>query len=66
MDDASEVSIAILTIVEEADHSLGQLLMVVGVRDEVFPGATNTFAAKQGADGEAVEDLKNEILRKAR
>ena len=42
-DDAGEVSIAVLTVVEEADHSLGQLLMVVGVRDEVFLGAIDTF-----------------------
>jgi hypothetical protein len=31
MDNAGEVSIVVLTVVEEADHSLGQLLMVVGV-----------------------------------
>ena len=36
MDGAGEVLIAILTIIEEVGHSLGQLLMVVGVRDEVF------------------------------
>ena len=30
-DDASELSIAILTSVEEASHSLGQILKVVGV-----------------------------------
>jgi hypothetical protein len=29
--DADEVSIAVLTVIEEADHSLGQILMVVGV-----------------------------------
>ena len=45
-DDASELSIAILTSVEEASHSLGQILMVVGVRDEAFPGATDTFVAE--------------------
>ena len=39
--------------------------MVVGVRDEVFLGATDTFTAEQGVDGEAVEDLKNDILREA-
>ena len=39
--------------------------MVVGVRDEVFQGATDTFAAEQGAGGEAAEDLKNDILREA-
>ena len=58
--------IAILTVIEEASHNMGQLLMVVGVRDEVFSGTIDTFAAEQGASGEAVEDLKNEILRKAR
>jgi hypothetical protein len=36
--------------------------MFVGVQDEVSLGATDTFAAEQGADGEAVEDLKNNIL----
>jgi hypothetical protein len=29
--DAGEVSIAVLTVIEEAGHSLGQILMVVGV-----------------------------------
>ena len=57
--------IAVLTVVEEAGHSLGQLLMVVGVRDEIFLGATDTFAAEQGAGGEATEDLKNDILCEA-
>ena len=65
MDDAGEVSIAVLTIVEEADHSLGQLLMVVGVWDEVFLGATDTFVAEQGLGGEVTEDLKNDILCEA-
>ena len=37
--------------------------MVVG--DEAVPGATNTFAGKQGAGGEAVEDLQNKILCEA-
>ena len=50
---------------EEASHSLGQLLMVVGVRDEVFPGATNTFAAKEGAGREVAEDLDNDIVYEA-
>jgi hypothetical protein len=36
--------------------------MVVGVQDEVFPGAINTFAAEQGSDGKAVKDLQNDIL----
>ena len=57
--------IAVLTIVEEDGHSLGQLLMVVGVLDEFFPGATDTFPAEQGAGGEVAEDLENDILREA-
>ena len=64
-DDVGEVLIAVLTIVEEASHSLGQLLMVVGVQDEVFPGVTDTFVAEQGAGGDVAEDLKNDILREA-
>ena len=39
--------------------------MVVGVRDEVFLGATNTFTAKQGVGREAMEDLENNILHEA-
>ena len=42
--DAGEVSIAVLSVVEEASHSLGQHLMVVG--DEAVLGPTNTFAAQ--------------------
>ena len=39
--------------------------MVVGVWDEVFPGAIDTFAAEQGAGGEVAEDLENDILYEA-
>ena len=39
--------------------------MVVGVRDEVFLGATDTFTVEQGAGGEAAEDLDNGIVREA-
>ena len=39
--------------------------MVVVVRDEAILGATNTFAAEQGAGGEVAEDLKNDILHEA-
>ena len=53
--DAGEVSIAVLTIVEEAGHSLGQHLTIVG--DETVPGATDTFVGEQGAGGEVAEDL---------
>ena len=65
MDDAGEVSIVVITVIEETGHNLGQLLMVVGVRDEVFLGAIDTFAAEQGAGGDVAEDLKNDILREA-
>ena len=37
--------------------------MVVG--DEAVPGATDTFVAQQGASGEAVKDLENDILYEA-
>jgi hypothetical protein len=38
--------------------------MVVG--DEADLGAIDTFAAEQGASGEAAEDLQNNILCEAR
>ena len=37
--------------------------MVVG--DEVILGVTDTFLVEQGAGGEAVEDLENDILCQA-
>jgi hypothetical protein len=40
--DAGEVSIVVLTIVEEVGHSLGQHLTVVG--DQAVPGAIDIFA----------------------
>ena len=49
--DTGEVSIAILTVIEEAGHNLGKILMFVGVRDEVSLGAADTFAAEQGGYG---------------
>ena len=61
--DAGEVSIAVLTVIEEADHSLGQHLTVVG--DEALLGATDTFVGEQGAGREAAEDLQNNILCEA-
>ena len=39
--------------------------MVVVVLDEAVPGATNTFAAEQGAGGEVAEDLNNGIIHEA-
>jgi hypothetical protein len=37
--DIGEVLIAIIIVIEEAGHNLGQILMVVGVLDEVSLGA---------------------------
>ena len=39
--------------------------MVVGVWDETVLGVIDTFAAEQGADGEAAEDLDSDIIREA-
>jgi hypothetical protein len=39
--------------------------MVLVVLDEVVPGATDTFAAEQGAGGEAAKDLDNDIVCEA-
>ena len=61
--DAGEVSIAVLTVVEEAGHSLGQHLTVVG--DEALLGATDTFVGAQGAGWEVVENVEKEIVCEA-
>jgi hypothetical protein len=42
--DAGEVLIAILTVVEEVGHSLGQHLTLV--ENEALPGAIDTFAGE--------------------
>ena len=62
-DKAGEVSHAILSVIEEVGHSLGQHLTVVG--DEAVPGVIDTFAVEQGVGGEVAEDLKNNILCEA-
>ena len=61
--DTGEVLISILTVIEEASHSLGQHLMVVG--DEALLGVIDTFAGEQGAGREVAEDLQNKILCEA-
>ena len=63
--DSGVASIALVGVVEEACHILGQHLMVVVVLDEVVPAATDTFTAEQEANGEAVEDLDNVIIHEA-
>ena len=61
--DASEVSLAVLGVIEEAGHSLGQHLMVV--EDEELLGATDTFVGAQGAGREVTENVKKEIVCEA-
>jgi hypothetical protein len=55
--------LAILGVIEEAGHSLGQHLTVVG--DEALPGAINTFVGAQGARREVVENIEKEIICEA-
>ena len=43
--DAGEVAFAFLGAIEESDNNLGQLLSVLGIQDEVVPGAADTLAA---------------------
>jgi hypothetical protein len=62
-DDTGEVSIVVLTIVEEDSHRVGRHLMVVG--DEAVLGAIDTFAGEQGADQEVAENVKKEIVCEA-
>ena len=56
---------ALVGVVEQADQSLGQHLMVVVVLDESDLGVIDTFVAEQGVGEEAVEDLNNGIVREA-
>ena len=63
--DSSVASMALVGVIEEAYHILGQHLMVVVVFDEVVPRATDTFVAEQGAGREAAEDLDNGIVHEA-
>ena len=50
------------TMVEKSDENLGQLLMVIGSRDEAILGAINTLATTQGASGEATEDEDEDMV----
>ena len=63
--DAGEVSMAVLTVVVEVGQSMGQHVMDVRVRDEAFPGATDTFVGAQGASGEAAEDCWRSLITKS-
>jgi len=63
--DSSVASIALVGVVEEACHILGQHLMVVVVFNEAVPRVTDTFTTEQGAGGETTEDLDNSIFCEA-
>ena len=63
--DSGVASIALVGVVEEAYHILGQHLMVVVVLNEVVPGAIDTFVVEQAAGEEAAEDLQNNIFYEA-
>jgi hypothetical protein len=60
--DGVEVAFAFLGAIEESINNLGQLLSVLGVRDDVVLGATDTLAAAQGAGGEAAEDEDQDMV----
>ena len=60
--DAGKVAFAFLGAIEESSNNRGQLLSVLGVRDEVVLGAVDTLAAAQGASGEAVEDEDQDMV----
>ena len=48
--------------VEESSKNLGQLLMILGSRDEAILGATDTLAAAQGMGGEVLEDVDEDMV----
>ena len=48
--------------IHESGDKLGQLLPVLGFRDEAVPGATHTLVAAQGADGEVAEDKDQDFV----
>ena len=48
--------------IEESSDNMGQLLMILGFRDEVVPGVADTLAAVQGVDGEVAEDKDQDMV----
>ena len=61
--DSGVASMALVDVVEEPSQSPGPHLMVVVLRYEAVPRASDTFVVEQGAGGEAAEDLNNGIVR---
>ena len=60
--DVGEVVFAFLAVVEESDENLGQLLTILGSRDEAILGAKDTLATAQGVGGEAAEDEDQDMV----
>ena len=48
--------------VEESGENLGQLLTILGSRDEAITGAIDTLIATQGAGGEAADDEDQDMV----
>ena len=57
-----EVAFAFPGAIEESDNNLGQLLSLLGVLDEVVPGAADTLAAAHGAGGEVAKDENQDMV----
>jgi hypothetical protein len=60
--EAGELASVFLAMIEEFEENLGQLLAVLGFRDEVVLGAIDTLAAAQGLGGEAIEDEDQDMV----
>ncbi len=61
----ARAALAADAFVEEAGQRLRQLLAVLTVGDEVAPGPADALEAAHGADGEAAEDLDDEVVGEA-
>jgi hypothetical protein len=59
--EAGKLAFAFPVAIHESGDKLGQLLTVLGFRDEAVPGATHTCSYKD-ADGEAVENKDQDIV----
>jgi hypothetical protein len=53
---------AFLAVIEESDDNLGQLLTVLGFRDEAVLGAIDTLAVAEGVGGEVLEDEDEDMV----
>jgi hypothetical protein len=60
--DAGEVTFAFLAAIEKFGDNLGQLLTVLGFKEETVPGAIDTLTAAQGMGGDALEDEDKDMV----